>query len=786
MLRNGTMTVLAAAAAIASFSGCGGSGGGGPDGVQLISISFLPAMPGPGGGPNGTTPLPESFRNQALLLQFEAPLDASVFGGFHPQGGAPTEFSGASGDGVAPVPYHAFADQVAAQISVQLWFNAPLGPMVPSYVVGRHRDLPDVVVVDPVVPSMNPFSLPASPGLDPLQEYALIIPATNDLRFGGVAAAPFGPNPASLPLVLPPSSPLPPVPAVWRAITAFAPDPVPPMILAISGVGAAGTVQDPIPPAGSILLTFSKSVSGASFVLGQNVVVRNADVANSQFPLGLEVPGTLTPFTPGFTNDSAWVFTPAMEYGPGILPGQGYDIEVRVGSFGDPQVPSILGLPTGLGGTQLPLANSLAQTFTTAPCAGCALPVMGAIGFASLAMLDGTFVPTFGGPCRWNAPSAPGQLAGREISGSAAGTTPATLGTRMQIVVDPQPPSTIPAGLFGPFDASLANSGGQCGPSGCNLGVNPNGGSHIMHLYESADLGGIEDSLEQFEWSPVNSVAFATVYPNYFLWCGVTNIAAPLVGGPFPGMTAVYDANYVLTPYQTGVPVPVACANPTAVNPRKVPCAPGALPYVVQLATTSFFPFPTLFPCFDFATVGGASGPGVNLLIEQNIAPGSQLPNFNRYRATNFTPVRRLIGRPLELVTPPLCSFNEGGTFDVYRARFTFVGLVAQCRSHWFDTGTANPSYVDFVLTPPVSAQPPGTQSVWVVEGTDVSNPGPGTFGPSAVFVDASGAVNPAALTVIQGLRHFRFRVELRANNLTNQVPAYTSAAMTYTIPAGG
>ena len=45
-------------------------------------------------------------------------------------------------------------------------------------------------------------------------------------------------------------------------------------------------------------------------------------------------------------------------------------------------------------------------------------------------------------------------------------------------------------------------------------------------------------------------------------------------------------------------------------------------------------PFPLLNPCFDFATATGVSGPGVNLLLEQNIEPGNQAPNFNRYRVS--------------------------------------------------------------------------------------------------------------------------------------------------------
>ena len=156
--------------------------------------------------------------------------------------------------------------------------------------------------------------------------------------------------------------------------------------------------------------------------------------------------------------------------------------------------------------TALVAANLTAFKFaahvctTTGLCGG-----QGAVfeGFYNTAQRDGTFVPTFGQPARWSDPSAPSQLVGRAISGSPTGTTPPTLGTRIQLVVDPQPNTTSPAGLFSPFDASAASSGGQCGPSGCNLGINPGGGSHIMHLYESGDLANTEDSLEQIEWSPI-------------------------------------------------------------------------------------------------------------------------------------------------------------------------------------------------------------------------------------------------------------------------------------------
>jgi hypothetical protein len=400
-------------------------------------------------------------------------------------------------------------------------------------------------------------------------------------------------------------------------------------------------------------------------------------------------------------------------------------------------------------------------------------------GFDGTVQRDPSFVQTFGpAQARWADVSAPSQLTGRALSGSPAGP----LGTRFQAVVDPQPTTTIPQGLFSPFDASAANSAGQCGPNGCNLGpaINPNGGSHIMHLYEAADLSNVEDSLEQIEWSSSTGVVAASTYPQYRIWCGVTSTAAPLSGGVAQGMTSVFDANYNLLPYQAGVPIGVMCSTPTLPNARKVPCG-GPASYTTALQTTQFYPFPLLNPCFDFSTSTGASGAGVNLLIEQNIEPGMQVPNFNRYRATNFTPVRRLLDKPLSLTPPGICPFNLGGTFDIYKMRFTFVGLVAQARSLWYDTGTANPTYQGFILMPPVNAQPAGTQSTWILEGTDTSNPTPGTVGSSGVYVNAAGVTNPFVLSfTIAQFRYFRFRVELRGNNLTNTSPAYADASMVW------
>jgi hypothetical protein len=787
-MKNKALPLTIAVAAAVALTGCGGGGGGGsnPNG-KLLAVSFLGFFPGPVVNPN----IPAVFRDQTLEFTFDGALDAGVLGGFFSQGGVPVEFSGVPPAGSQGIPYYAFVDQNGARNSLQIRENVAGGPLLASYIVGRHKDNPNVIVVDPRVVTGNPLGLPVNMGFKANQAYAYIIPSNNAFLFGGSPAQPIGPSIFALPVTPPPFSTQPSLSVLFQTSIAFGPDPVPPAVLSIDAQsGSPGTPANPIGQQEPILITFSKQISSASLDQLKNAIFRNIDVTNSTFPGGILIPGDLLPLTPGAVDDSVYVYTPASPYGPGppVMPPEGFDIEVRIGSFGAPvtTIPPILGVPTGLSGTQLPLSNSLSRIFRTTNCTGCQTPASVVEGFDNTNFKDATFVQSFPNSTspvlqpqqvRWNDASAPGQLAGRPLSGTPLGNNLAALGTRVQFTVDPQPPSTNPAGLFSPFDASLANSGGQCPgiPTGCNIGTNPGGGSHIMHIYESVEMGTTEDSLELIEWSPVSGVTAATTYPNYKIWCGVTSTAAPLSGSG-QGLTAIFDANYNLTPYQTGIPIPPTCASPTATNPRKVPCG-GPAPYTVLLQTTSFHAFPVLNPPFDFATATGTSGNMVNLLFEQDIDPGMQVPNFNKYRATNFTPVRRLIDKPLILTTPPLCPNNSGGTFDVYKARFTFVGVVGQARSLWYDTGTPNPNYINFILSP--STQPPGTFVTWSLEGTDTTNPGPATNGLAVVFINQN-VPNPNALQMISTLRYFRFRVEFRGNNAANTTPSYNSAIMAY------
>src|SRR4029078_4633721 len=189
-----------------------------------------------------------------------------------------------------------------------------------------------------------------------------------------------GPSVNALPLVIPPFSTQPNLSTLFRSGISFGPDPVPPAVLSIAPQsGLPGTAANPILQADPIVVTFSKQVTAASLDPIKNFIIRNIDVFNSSAPQGILVPGSIQPMTPGATADSVFIFTPASPYGPGSgNPIEGYDIEVRVGDIPYPQpntvVPPILGLPTGLSGTQLELSNSLNKIFRTTPCVGCQTP----------------------------------------------------------------------------------------------------------------------------------------------------------------------------------------------------------------------------------------------------------------------------------------------------------------------------------------------------------------------------------------------------------------------------
>jgi hypothetical protein len=845
---------LACGAVVAVALTLAGCGGGGSSGGSSTAAAFNPprayaSFTAYTAGATSTTFL---FQDQAVLFDFGQPVEANQFGGLYAStpGAAPDVFTAVS---VVPtgLQYNAFANQTAARAAFQVFSNTAGALQYPSYIVGRHATQPNILVIDPLVFATNPFGLPASPGFaGPLPpgagqpvpapfEYVYVIP-TGALQVGGQAYAgtgTTGPNPFNLPFPLNAFG-------TTYASTQYGfaigpgtgPDPIPPRVDSVIPMNrvtgqpgvytpVAGTAQNPLLTDGVIKIVFSKKVSRSSIDALTNLRIRNLNILQQGVPT--LIPGTFDRIDPvsnavQTVDTAALLFTPTGgSFGPGVNSTTGYNIEVRVGTNSDPNIPAILGTPQGTAGTQLPLENTLTQTVTTAPCTlgvtpGCLPPVATiAEGFDNVAKLDSAFAGTWV-TARWNNANDPGKLSGRLMSGSPTGNNTTALGTRVQITVNPTPLGTTPTGLFSPWDASLAGTtacGANCGATGCNLGVNPGGGSHIMHLFEAVDLANTKDALEYVEWAPVGQVTTPTVYPTVSMWCGLTSLTGPFSGtvpaSPNnPGLLSAYGANYGAL--ATGLPgtntIPFQSNDPTVfeviaasqggngTNGRVRVFGPAN--FSLQSIFSQFVGYPLFNPPFDFANSNGGSGTGNNLVFEMNVESGAQCPNFHRYKATAATPVRRIIGPPLSLVAPGNTAIASTGGFDIYLSRFTFVGRRSSVRSLWYDTGALNPNYLQMVLDPsPVPnptggvdplLQPAGTQSVWRLDGqvTGASLPLPSVIGTvsQALVFDAAGAFQSSALTSLTAgnCRFFRFRVEMLGNATANTVPSFNNLLMVF------
>ncbi len=382
---------------------------------------------------------------------------------------------------------------------------------------------------------------------------------------------------------------------------------------------------------------------------------------------------------------------------------------------------------------------------------------------------DATFMAQFS-PALWNAPAQAGMLAGLPLTGSPLATwqgNPAGLGTRWQVTVQPVPIWT--GGVYSPFDTPTNNLG---------PGINPNGGSRIMHLYEAVDLGLPRAALELVEWGPFANTVLGANYPGFTMWCGQTLAQASMIPNSSIGMSAVYNYNYDQPTWQAPDPAnmnPLGGTGGVRVVNTSI--------YSTTSTFSNFFPFPVLNPCFDYMGVGGGAG---NLVLEQRTAPNTvSALNMNRLLATSFNPVRRLIGGPAATVA-------ASAGLEVYHMRFTFMNLEASARSLFRDCGVPAPHapiYLSFATTPALNAQPAGASVRIEVEGASaLLNPTTPLGATTGMITFAQGlspniTTTPQALhnpmfpttPQLSGRRYFRTRTTLRGNHLTNQSPAFDS-----------
>ncbi len=805
----GRARLLALATLVAlGLGACGGGGGGGAagggnaDGV-LEAVSFIGFSTMPSGvGPNGLASLPQVFVDQALEFTFDGPIDGGIFGGFVQQGSDNRVFLGKAPGTASTIPYFGYVNQTLAAQSLQVRINAAAGATLPSYIVGRHRDKPNTIVLDPRVPPNNPFGLPPLPGFPINAEMTYRIPATNSFLFGGTPARPIGTDPFLLPVIVPAFSPQPDLSVVFRSSAATSPNPFPPEVVSIEAFsGAAGTVADPINCDDPIIVTFSQPIDGTTIDQLKNFTIRN-----------LSAGGTLVPGQPIVDPLDATVltFVPQPGYGPGP-----FDIEVRVGrTAGLPQEDEIDGLAQGSPPVAIPLLAPQTRIFRTEVDPTCPGSITVAEDFIDTLKRDanpGAFVVF--NQANWNAAAAPGALVGSFIDGTPLATftgNPLGLGTRFQRMLTLalgcfNSGGTCPAGLLAPFDSVLQNAG-----------TNPMGGSHLMLIWEAADLGSPRAALELIEWGPVMNNVRGTTYPGYTAWCGMTTIV-PGGGGVNctaggVGLSTFFGANYDVIPQQ---PVDLLNANPPANNGSGTPntCPMTTLPvpllgggvrvggpmdYVTNIFTTTYFPYPVFTPPFDY--IGSGTG-ARSLLFEVNILPGPQLSNINRFRAAGAAPGRRVIGPPKAMspIPNPNCfngpvNVGQSSQCEFYDMRLTFVDMVSHAQSQFYDTNVpmgAVPVYNGFNLSPSPFNQPANTSAIWQLEGANAISGPTSASGPTSGFqtffsgTPANGVQNDAVLgamgggpLTLAGRRFFRFRVTLRNDNLTNMRQRYNNWVM--------
>jgi hypothetical protein len=303
-----------------------------------------------------------------------------------------------------------------------------------------------------------------------------------------------------------------------------------------------------------------------------------------------------------------------------------------------------------------------------------------------------------------------------------------------------------------------------------------------MHGYEGVDLANTRNSLELVEWGPVQNFVIGSSYPSYRAWCGMTSLTFPIgvtgcpnTGGA--GLSAVFGINYNLPLNQPGDP-----AGPSSPpNANGVAVTQGALTYNTGsgAATASgYFPFPLFDPPFDY--FGGGPGSG-NLVLEQNIEPGQQLANFNRYRATCTSPVRRNAARAVS--TGTLTADING--YDVYNMRFTFVSMESSGRSVFYNTGVPVgqvATYQGITLNPSPFDQPANTRALWQFQSASaITNPTTPVPGTSTGFLTlfngtpATGIFDPSIVVALSGRNFIRYTMTFRNNNQANTFQNYNS-----------
>lgn len=739
---------------------------------------------------------PELFVDQVIELPFDAPIDASSLGGLLRDRSGLVTFTGvgvgASGETVA---YHPFADQVVARAAVEVRENSPGGSRLESYVVGRHRDRPQVLVLDPLVDGMEAerLGIAGQPGLRESTQYTFRIAGGTGLSVGGMPARAVGADPTMLPITPGTFVPGTTLSLVFRSGRFLAPFGAAPRLVSIAAAsGRPGTASQPLLVGDDLVMTFDRGIDVATVDPLTNLRIRNLDAGGRIVP-GLFVADPLRP--------RAIVFSPTNGWGRGLEePGglRGFDVEVSVGASQAPAgviATPLMSRPQGQSGERLSLdpASAASVVLRTSSFPGSAGAIAVGEDF-SIPMGGGrgpnptpSALPLFGA-VDWDAPSHPGVLRGVASSGDPLATfngNPASLGNRMQVTVlaANQVAATAPTGLGAPFEPS---------------GFTGSKGSRVMQILDAADLGQPQDALELVEWGPANpsggqlpGPVLAGTYSGFQAWCGMSDPLGGLAcGTPARGLTPLYTANYNVSNLQAVDPIMVSSVAQAPANSGGVLVSGAPRAYTTPATTALYYPFPRFDPPFDY-TGSGLRPPA--LILDINVEGGGFMGNAIRYRAGLVGPVRRQIGGPLG---QGAFTAQMGGC-EILDNRFTFARLVGSGESQVYDTGISGADYEALQLIPDPRDQPTRTSSRWRLRGSNVLA-GPNRLPPAPVpggpptastpwvtWFDGGPETmaDPLALDQLDGNRFVIFDVTLRNDSFTNTPQEYTSLILTVSEP---
>jgi len=248
-------------------------------------------------------------------------------------------------------------------------------------------------------------------------------------------------------------------------------------------------------------------------------------------------------------------------------------------------------------------------------------------------------------------------------------------------------------------------------------------------LYLPGDLGTAPgESIVGLSWGPRSNFVFASTYSGISLLLGHFRAEAS-------GLRFRFDNNFDRPPTRV---------------------------FSGDYATTSslsadWFPWPQFTTDFEH---DGSSG----VVLEVNVPQGASTFQLFRSRSTAPLPRRRLYGNPGEAI-------GTTGELTAYHMRFSVARLRAIAQSRFFDTGFDDPDYLPLAIR--AAAAPAGTEIVAEVEGAEDAN--------------RDGVPDPGTLTgfrsdpdEIDGSRLVRFRLRLKANAATGDVPRVTSASIPF------